>query len=268
MQGKVIIGTELDTTSFDAQIDYVQSQLLEIEYLLKKSDAGEEIGKDTMKLEAQYEILTEKLKKLINKKQELDKSGMINFEKSMSSINDSTSKIIKNISKWGLALFGIRSMYSFIRNAVNQVVQEDEVMKNQIEYMKYAIGTAFKPVFEFILNIIYKIIAGIGAIIKLITGMNIFSKATASNFKSINSNAGALRKTLAGFDEMNIIGSSGTGILGDLSSDLGKLKDLSAEVDKISNKIKEWFTKGLPTREELQDAYGGVGCNRYEYVCR
>lgn len=253
MDGYVTIGTELDTKSFDAQIDYVKSQLLEIEDLLERADAGEEIGKDTMKLEAQYETLLEKLRKLVAKKQELDSSGTINLQDSLTSIGNTTSKIVKNITKWGLALFGIRTAYSFIRNAVSQVAQEDENMKQQIQYINYAVGTALKPVLEFVLNIIYKIIGGIGAVIKLITGVNIFAKATASNFAKANSSAGDLRKTLAGFDEMNIIGGAGgTGLLGDIGSDFGKLRDLSTEVETISKKIKEWFTKSLPTREELE----------------
>ena len=67
MDGYVTIGTELDTKSFDKQIDYVKSQLDDIEDKLKKADMGFEVG-DTKKLEAQYEKLTDKLRNLIKKK--------------------------------------------------------------------------------------------------------------------------------------------------------------------------------------------------------
>lgn len=155
-----------------------------------------------------------------------------------------------------MALLGIRSVYSLIRNAVSQVVQEDETMSNQIQYINYAIGTALKPVLEFVLNIIYKIIAGIGAIIKLITGVNIFSKATAKNFSNANKSAGDLRKTLAGFDEMDIVGGTGgTGLLGDIGTDLGNLRDLSDEVEKTTSKMREWFKITFPSRQQIEETY-------------
>lgn len=255
MDGYVTIGTELDTKSFDAQIDYVKSQLEEIEYLLEKADAGEEIGKDTQKLEAQYEILTEKLRKLVAKKQELESTNLNNFLNDIKDVDKNTKNVIKNISKWGLALLGIRTIYGFIRNAVNQVAQEDQTMQNQIQYINYAIGTALKPVLEFILNVVYKIVSGIGGIIKLLTGINIFSKATANNFAKANKSAGSLRKTLAGFDEMNVINESGgVGLLGDIDSQLEGIKDLSAEADSMATKIKRWFLGGDTFKEGINNS--------------
>lgn len=255
MDGYVTIGTELDTKSFDAQIDYVKSQLEEIEYLLERADAGEEIGKDTQKLEAQYEILTEKLRKLVAKKQELESTNLNNFLNDIKDVDKNTKNVIKNISKWGLALLGIRTIYGFIRNAVNQVAQEDQTMQNQIQYINYAIGTALKPVLEFILNVVYKIVSGIGGIIKLLTGVNIFSKATANNFAKANKSAGGLRKTLAGFDEMNVINESGgVGLLGNIDSQLKGIKDLSAEADSMATKIKRWFLGGDTFKEGINNS--------------
>ena len=60
MDGKVVIGCDLDTRSFDAQIDYVENQMQEIEDKLKQADMGFEVG-DTQKLEADYERLGIKL---------------------------------------------------------------------------------------------------------------------------------------------------------------------------------------------------------------
>ena len=81
MDGYVTIGTELDTKSFDAQIDYVKSQLDDIEDKLKKADMGFEVG-DTKKLEAQYEKLTDKLRNLIKKKEEFNKTDFSNIQNS------------------------------------------------------------------------------------------------------------------------------------------------------------------------------------------
>ena len=71
MDGKVIIGCDLDTKSFDAQIDYVESQMQEVSYKLKQADMGFEVG-DTQKLEANYEKLGIKLDSLRKKQAKLN----------------------------------------------------------------------------------------------------------------------------------------------------------------------------------------------------
>lgn len=250
MEGKIVIGTEIDTIMLDKQIDLLEDKLegLVEEYeILEKTEPFEGQTKELIKLGNEISTTKNKLVVLYEKQSNISKIDLSKLSKGM-------SDIIGKVTKWGLALFGIRTAYSFIRSAVNEVVQQDELMKNQIEYMKYAVGTALKPVFEIILNVIYKIIAGIGSIIKLITGINIFSKATANNFKNMNTSASALRKTLAGFDEMNVINQSGgTGLLGDISSQLDDLKDLSIEVENMAKKIKRWFLGGDTLQEGLDN---------------
>lgn len=249
MEGKIIIGTEIDTKSFDKEIAYLEAKLNDVEATLQMASEDKTLfsTNEIRELEVEAEKLKNKLIVLYEKQSDIGKIDLSKLSKGM-------SDIIGKVTKWGLALFGIRTAYSFIRSAVNEVVQQDELMKNQIEYMKYAVGTALKPVFEIILNVIYKIIAGIGSIIKLITGINIFSKATANNFKNMNTSASALRKTLAGFDEMNVINQSGgTGLLGDISSQLDDLKDLSTEVESMAKKIKRWFLGGDTLQEGLDN---------------
>ena len=135
MDGWVSIGTELDTKSLDAQIDYVKGQLDEIEYKLKQADMGFDVG-DAQKLEAQYENLTNQLIEMKDKQDKLNQGGIIKLKDIMDSINKSTSNAIKKVAKWGLAVFGVRSAYMAIRNAMNVISQNDEQLKADIEYMK------------------------------------------------------------------------------------------------------------------------------------
>lgn len=236
----------------------------------KQRELEAEYSKMTPKLEKQegivekintkYEKQKNQLKEIgiqINDvKQKQEKLKLNNMEKSINNVSSSLGGVVKKVTKWSLALLGIRSVYNLIRNAVSQAVQENETMSNQIQYINYAIGTALKPILEFVLNIIYKIIAGIGAIIKLITGVNIFSKATAKNFANANKSAGGLKKTLAGFDEMDIVGGTGgTGLLGDIGTDLGNLRDLSDEVEKTTSKMREWFKITFPSRQQIEETY-------------
>ena len=95
MDGYVVLGTKLDTKSFDAQINYIESQLQEIEHKLKQADMGFEVG-DTVKLEAQYEKLSQKLSVLKQKKEDLNKTDLSNVQKSIDNIGKSTSNTIKH----------------------------------------------------------------------------------------------------------------------------------------------------------------------------
>lgn len=164
-------------------------------------------------------------------------STKINEE--LSKIGTGLSGITKKVVKWGLAIFSIRSIYSGIRQAVSQVMQEDENLKWQVEYMKFALGQAIKPVVEWIVNLVHQILVGVGAIIKILFGINIFANATASNFKKANTNAKKLQKTLTGFDEMNILNEDGsTGSAGAIGNALKGFGDIAKQVDELAEKLK------------------------------
>lgn len=215
MDGYVTIGTELDTKSFDKQIDYVKSQLDDIEDKLKKADMGFEVG-DTKKLEAQYEKLTDKLRNLIKKKEEFNKTDFSNINDLIQGIGDGIENTTKKISKWALALFGIRSAYNFIRNSVSTLSQYDEQMGVNIEYIRYLLASTLQPVIENLIQLAYKLLAYVNYIAKAWFGVNLFANASTEAFQKQNKALGGsvkkakeLQKTLAGFDEMNILQDNG-----------------------------------------------------------
>ena len=178
----------------------------------------------------------------LNKKQnELNKEDNTGIANSLKNIGNSMEGIIKKVTRWGLAVFGVRSAYMFIRQAMSTLSQYDDKLATDIQYIRYALASALKPIIETIINLIYKLLAYIGYIAKEWFGINLFANASAKAFQKVNKgvkdtnkSAKQLQKTLAGFDEMNILqenGSVGTGGGGggvglptqDLS-DLGKIK--------------------------------------------
>ena len=209
MDGKVIIGTDLDTRSFDAQIDYVKGQLDDIEDKLKKADMGFEVG-DVQKLEAQYERLTDKLRKLVKQKEEFNKPNFSGVNVQLQNIGSSLTKVVKKVTRWGLAVFGIRSAYMAVRNAINVISQDDEQLKADIDYIKTALAYTLEPVARRIVELAKQLLLYIGYLIKAWTGKNIFENANKGLKKSVGS-AKELRKQLAGFDEMNILSDSSSG---------------------------------------------------------
>lgn len=211
MDGYVVLGTKLDTKSFDAQINYIESQLQEIEHKLKQADMGFEVG-DTVKLEAQYEKLSQKLSTLKQKKEDLNKTDLSNVQKSIDNIGKSTSNTIKHVARWALGIFAIESAYGFVRQAMSSVSQYNEQISTDIQYIQFALGSMLQPIIEGLIQLVFRLLTYINYIAQAWFGVNLFanasSKAMEKNNKALGNSAKSakeLNKQIAGFDEMNVL---------------------------------------------------------------
>ena len=237
MDGYVVIGTKLDTKSFEAQIDYIEGQLQEIEHKLKQADMGFEVG-DTQKLEAQYEKLVNQLENLRKKQADINKVDLTNIQKSIDKVGDSTSNVIKKVGKWALAVFGIRSAYMFVRNAMSTLSQYNEQIKADIEYISYALASIMQPVIERMIQLAYKLLTYINYIAKAWFGVDLFANASADAMSKSAKSAEKMKKSLAGFDEMNVLNDNGTtGAMGATAPSM----DLSAPEDVPIPKWIQWI---------------------------
>ena len=236
MDGYVVIGTKLDTKSFDAQINYIESQLQEIEHKLKQADMGFEVG-DTVKLEAQYEKLSQKLSVLKQKKEDLNKTDLSNVQKSIDNIGKSTSNTIKNVARWALGIFAIESAYGFVRQAMSSVSQYNEQIATDVEYIRYALGSMLQPIIEGLIQLAFRLLTYVNYIAQAWFGVNLFANASTKSFEKNNKSLGnsvksakELNKQIASFDEMNVLndtssnsgGGAGAGAISLPSMDLSQ----------------------------------------------
>lgn len=235
MDGKVVIGTELDTKSFESQINELEDKLdtLEQEYEGALRDA--EFPEDELK---KYQAEIEKTKnRIIDLKAKQDKlsespaSGILEWLKRA---GKETERNVKKVTTWALAIFGIRGAYMAVRNAMNVITAQDEQLSADITYMKNAIAYTLEPVIRGIVNLMKQLMFYVAYIVKAWTGKNIFANAN-KGLKNATGSAKALNKelnkTIAGFDEMNVVsdtsGSSDTGGGAVLPSfDLTNLEDM------------------------------------------
>lgn len=175
--GYVVIGAKLDTKSFDAQIKEVEYELKQIDYELSKSKELKLDSRQIDEYKAKAEKLTNKLTTLKQKQDELnDKHTFENAKKNADDMR-------KKLTKWGLALFGIRSAYSFIRRSVSLLTQENEQLGSDIEYIRWALAQTLQPIIETIVKIVYNVLGVINTIAKAIFGVNLFANASADAFK-------------------------------------------------------------------------------------
>lgn len=211
--GSITIGLNIDTKSFDAQIAATERKLqnLEDEYeLASKKDNFDKNSEGAIRLRKEIEKCTNELIRLREQQDKLDNNSYGNIKKKLDDIGKSTEKNTKKVAKWALAIFGVRSAYMFVRNAINTLSESDPQLKADIDYIKAALVSAIEPVVRRIVDFVKQLLMYIGYIIKAWTGKNIFENAN-KNLKGANKQAKELQKTLTGFDEMNVINDSSSG---------------------------------------------------------
>lgn len=176
--------------------------------------------------------VTETRQEVIELNNEIKKADVNNIKNSIDGVGKAVEKVTKKVGRWALAVFGIRSAYMAVRNAINIISQYDDKLAADIQYIKNALAFALEPVVRAIVNLIKQIMYYVAYIIKAWTGKNIFENANKSLKKSVGT-AKQLQKTLAGFDEMNI--------LQDNSSDSGGGgTSPSMDLSKIQGDVPGW----------------------------
>ena len=201
---------------------------------------------------------------IVNVNEELKQQGALDM------ISKKIGSIVGKVTKWGLALFGLRGAYSAISRAMSTLSQQDKNMASQIQYIQWALANAIAPIVKFIINGVYLIMSYINKIWKLLFGHDLFKgpKEFASSMKSASKSAKEIRKELAGFDEMNILGGNTTATGIDAPTfETPKLDTSGLEhfAKKVKEKMKEAkksiedMKKSLNDPQAYNEAYGEYG---------
>lgn len=154
-----------------------------------------------------------------------------NIKKEIDNVGTGIKKVIKNVARWGLAIFGIRSAYMFIRQSMSTLSQYDDKLAADLEYIRYALASTLEPIIKRIIELVYKLLSYLGYIVKAWTGKDIFASANKGLSKA-NKGAKELKNQLAGFDEMNVLTDNSSG-----DSGVGPSVDLT----KSQGDVPEWI---------------------------
>lgn len=136
--------------------------------------------------------------------------GITDVNRELPKTNLHLSSILKKIGRWGVALFGIRSIYGLISSTASKIGQQNEEIGAKLQAIKGSITNLLAPVVEVIVNLVYRLLSYLNVITKTFFGIDLFAKS-AKSAKSAVGSAQKLRKTLAGFDEMNILNDNVSG---------------------------------------------------------
>ena len=278
------------------ELELVKYKISEIEEKLEKAKNGKIHlnTKEIIEAEAQLERLN-------NKKEKMEKGNsgkgfstiFSNIGKVIPKMNEMsgiTVKIKNQVKQWssglknGLghvlkyagALFSLQSIYSTLSGCARSWLSSQNAGAKQlsanIEYMKYAMGSAFAPVIQYVTGLIYQLMKAIQSVVYALFRVNIFAKASASSYASMAGNAKKAKnetKSLSNIhSEINNVQSndnsnSGSGGSATPSFDLSKI---DSTPNSIIDAIKKgnWYEVGATIGEKLNEAMNNIPWNKIQ----
>ena len=259
------------------ELELVKYKISEVEEKLENAKEGK-IHLNTKEIiEAEAE-----LERLNNKKDKLEKGGKGNFfsnffsslkkiTPSMNNISGITIKIKNQIKQWnggiknGLghvlkyatALFSLRSVYSALSGSAQAWLESQnkgaQQLSANIEYMKYAMGSVFAPVIQYVTSLVYQLMKAIQSVVYAMSGVNIFAKATASSMKNTSSSAKQASKSLSSVhSEINNVSDNKSASSDGTTTPSMDLSQMDNQMSSFGQKLYEFFK---PLKESW-DNYG------------
>lgn len=284
------------------QLDLVKYKISEIEEKLQNAKEGKIHlnTKDIVKAEA-------KLEKLNNQKQKLEGNtdsrgnmfstifsslkkitpqmnnmqGMaVNVKSKIKGMGTEMKNGLGHVLKYAGALFSMQGIYSTLSSCAHTWLSsqnsEAKQLNANIEYMKYAMGSALAPVIQFVTNLVYQLMKAIQSVAYALTGVNIFANASAKAYNSMASSAGKTAKSskeasnsLADFDEIhNIQKDTGSGSGGGSSGatpnfDLSKIENLDNTLIKAI-KNGDWYKVGEELGKKINESLEKIPWNKIQ----
>ncbi len=190
-------------------------------------------------------------------------SKMPSIGQNLSKITQSVTGHIKNmgggfknglghILKYTGALFSLQSIYSTLSGCAQSWLSSQNAGAKQlsanIDYMKYAMGSAFAPVIQYVTGLVYQLMKAIQSVVYALFRVNIFAKASASSYASMAGSAKKAKeetKQLAGVhDEINNISdnnsNSDSGGSGSTSPNID-LSGMDSQMSPLAQKLYDFF---------------------------
>lgn len=167
---------------------------------------------------------------------------------------------IGQVLKYAGALFSLRGIYSALSSSANAWLSSQNSQAKQlnanIEYMKYAMGSALAPVIQFVTNCVYQLLKAVQSVVYALFRVNIFANASASAFKNAQKQAKNTSKSLSSVhSEINNVGDHNS----DASPNVGDLSELNP-TNSLLDAIKQgdWNSVGAIIGEKINEAMNKI----------
>lgn len=201
---------------YEATLEKVKAKMQTIEQKTAKLAAKKGIdGSDALSANREYQKLKKQYDALIASADKFKRSSKGGFNAAADgakNLGSSMKSVIKTMTKYTLAIFGARSGFYAVKNAIRQVLSDNEKLNNTVTAMKGAFANALAPVIERVVYWLKYAFAYLNLFVKVLTGVDM---AAQYNAKAINKQTEATKKNakatkeankqLAAFDEKNVL---------------------------------------------------------------
>ena len=216
------------------RLEQTELEKLDLKYS-KQLDALEDVEMQMKENTKNQALLNNEIDETNRKLQQ--SKGISSVSGEINDIGKQTSKAIRGVGKWALAIFGLRSAYMFVRQSASTLAQYNDQIASDLEYISFAMASMLQPIIEKMIQLVYKLLNYVNYIAKAWFGVDLFANASADAMKRGASSAEKMKKSLAGFDEMNVLNENGTtGAMGSVAPSV----DLS---ETLGNLQGDWFLK-------------------------
>lgn len=201
---------------YEATLEKVKSKMQTIEQETAKLAAKKGIdGSDALSANREYQKLKKQYDALIasaDKFKHSSKGGFDTANSGAKKLGASMKSAVKSMAKYTLAIFGAQAGFYAVKNAIRQVLSDNEKLNNTVTAMKGAFANALAPVIERVVYWLKYAFAYLNLFVKVLTGVDM---AAQYNAKAINKQTEATKKNakatkeankqLAAFDEKNVL---------------------------------------------------------------
>lgn len=249
MDGWLTIKTKLDTKDFSKEIDVLQDKIDDLEATLNMDNSnGLFSTRDIREMEAELERAKNKMSDLKKKQNELNNptSGG-----GFSKMTKDLKGVVKSAARAALAVFGIRSAYLAVRSAASTLSQYNSQLAADLEYIRFAIAKSLEPLITKLVSLAYQLLAAINQISIAWFGVNLFANASVGAMKKASDSAEKMKKSLAGFDEINKLSENNGG------SDIGAGSP-SLDLSKMQGETPQWLQFIMDNGDYILALLGGI----------
>ena len=256
--GKVVIGTDLDTKSVDAQVTKLEKDL---ETMVKTLETD-------MKIPVELRMSEDEKLKLENDI-EKTKNRIISLKESIQDVGNeadkNTTKISKGFKKgtttlkrFALSLFGIHSMYRLASRASSAWLSQDTELAQKLQNVWIGLGALVSPVIEKISDLMLKALGYLNEFIKALSGgrIDFIAKANAKALEKQTKAQKELNRQTYDFDEIRKQQKQNAGVSSGISSGGISIPELDNRLVKKLQDLAKWLRENQELVKGLAIAFG------------
>ena len=256
--GKVVIGTDLDTKSIDAQVTKLEKDL---ETMVKALETD-------MKIPVELRMSEDEKLKLENDI-EKTKNRIISLKESIQDVGNEADKTTTKISKgfkkgtttlkrFALSLFGIHSMYRLASRASSAWLSQDTELAQKLQNVWIGLGALVSPVIEKISDLMLKALGYLNEFVKALSGgrIDFIAKANAKALEKQTKAQKELNRQTYDFDEIRKQQEQNAGVSSGISSGGISIPELDNRLVKKLQDLAKWLRENQELVKGLAIAFG------------